>query len=486
MGRCRGISEKTGDGFKSVPATSGSGLTGSEVRDETEVRYAIYSILLMRRYQQVLYALLFFICAGSAYPVDLMEIYGHALDNDPQYLQVAASRRATLEQRPQARAGLLPSLSISANAFTNEEDIDSQFNPIDRPSKVSFGSHGYSLDLVQPLFNGERIVTYLQADNLINQADAELDAARQDLMVRTTDAYFEILAAHDNLGFAEAEKKSLSRQLEQAQQRFEVGLSAITDVQEAQAGYDRAVAAEIAARNNVDNTLEALREITGIYFSELAQLGVTMPLVNPQPEEIETWSSAALEQNLDVQAAQHAVDSARREVQKRRTGHLPSLDMVARHSYFSTGGRFGNFDNTTNSIGVEVTMPIFQGGYVSSRVRETRERLNAELERLEQARRNAQRLTRQAYLGVISGISQVKALKQAVVSSETALAATEAGFEVGTRTAVDVVAAERATSQARRDYARARYDYLLDTLRLKQAAGSLSAEDLSQVNRWLE
>ncbi len=440
----------------------------------------------MNSYYQTLCALLCLVITSPAYPADLMEIYGHALDSDPQYLQVAAARRATLEQHPQARAGLLPALSISANAFTNEEDITSVFNPIDRPNKVSFGSHGYSLDLVQPLFNGERIVSYLQADSLISQADAELSAARQELIVRTTRAYFEVLAARDNLGFAEAEKKSLSRQLEQAQQRFEVGLSAITDVQEAQAGFDRAVAAQIAARNNVDNALEALRAITGSYFSELALLGATMPLVNPQPEEIETWTGAALEQNLDVQAARHAVENARREVQKRRAGHLPTLDMVARHSYFSTGGRFGSLDNTTNSIGVEVSMPLFQGGYVSSRVRETRERLNAELERLEQARRQAQRLTRQAYLGVISGISQVKALQQAVVSSETALAATEAGFDVGTRTAVDVVAAERATSEARRDYARARYDYLLDTLRLKQAAGSLSIDDLGKVNRWLE
>ena len=439
----------------------------------------------MRRYLQALGAVLFFTCANSAYTVDLMEVYGHALDSDPQYRQVAATRRAVLEQRPQALARLLPSLNFSANVFTNEEDITSDFNPIGRTGKVTFGSHGYSLDLVQPLFNGARIVGYLQAHHRIKRADAELLAARQDLMVRTTNAYFEVLAAYDNLGFAEAEKKSLSRQLDQAQQRFEVGLSAITDVQEAQAGYDRAFAAEIAARNNVDNAREALREITGVYFSDLEQLGESMPLVSPQPEQIETWTGAALEQNLSVLAAQHAVDSARREVRKQQAGHLPSLDVVARHSYNSSGGRFGNFENTTSSIGVQVSVPLYQGGFVNSRVRETRELLNAELERLEQARRNAQRLTRQAYLGVMSGISRVKALKQAVVSSETALQATEAGFDVGTRTAVDVVAAERATSQSRRDYARARYDYLLDTLRMKQASGSLSAEDLSQVNSWL-
>ena len=441
--------------------------------------------MTMRRYLQVLCAVLFFTCANTAYTVDLVEIYGYALDSDPQYRQVAATKRAVMEQRPQALAQLLPSLTFSANAFTNEQEIDSIFNPIDQTGKVTFGSHGYSLDLTQPLFRGDRIIQYLQSDNLIKQADAELIAAEQDLILRTTTAYFEVLAAYDNLGFAEAEKKSLSRQLDQAKQRFDVGLTAITDVQEAQAGYDRAFAAEIEARNNVDNSTEALREITGAYFSGLAPLGETMPLLSPQPEEIETWTGAALEQNLNVLASQHAVDNARREIKRQQAGHLPTVDMVARHSLDETGGRFGSFESTTSSVGVQLNVPIFQGGYVNSRVRETHERLNAELEGLEQARRNAQRLTRQAYLGVISGISRVKALKQAVVSSETALQATEAGFEVGTRTAVDVVAAERATSQARRDYARARYDYLLDTLRLKQASGSLSVEDLSQVNHWL-
>lgn len=439
----------------------------------------------MRRYRQALCAIVFLACANTSYPIDLLEIYGHALGSDPQYQQVAATKRAVLEQRPQALAQLLPSLSFNANAFTNDQEIKSIFNPIGQQGTVTFGSHGYSLDLTQPLFRGDRIIQYLQADNRIRQADAELIAAEQDLILRTTEAYFEILAAYDNLGFAEAEKKSLSRQLDQAKQRFDVGLTAITDVQEAQAGHDRAFASEIEARNNVDNAWEALREITGAYFSDLATLGDAMPLLGPQPEEIDAWTGAALEQNLNILAARHAVDTARREIKRQQAGHLPTVDMVARHSLNETGGRFGSIESTTTSLGVELNVPIFQGGYVNSRVRETHERLNAEMQRLEQARRNAQRLTRQAYLGVISGISRVKALKQAVVSSETALQATEAGFEVGTRTAVDVVAAERATSQARRDYARARYDYLLDTLRLKQASGSLSPEDLHEVNRWL-
>ena len=320
----------------------------------------------MRRYLQALCAVSFFTCVSPCYPTDLMEIYGYALDSDPQYRQVAANKRAVLEQRPQALAQLLPSLSFSANAFTNEQEIDSIFNPIDQSGKVTFGSHGYSLDLMQPLFRGDRIIQYLQADNRIKQADAELIAAEQDLILRTTTAYFEVLAAYDNLGFAEAEKKSLSRQLDQAKQRFDVGLTAITDVQEAQAGHDRAFAAEIEARNNVDNAWEALREITGAYFPDLATLGESMPLLSPQPEEIEAWTGAALEQNLNILAAQHAVDTARREIKRQQAGHLPTVDMVARHSLDETGGRFGSFESTTSSVGVQLNVPIFQGGYVSS------------------------------------------------------------------------------------------------------------------------
>ncbi len=448
--------------------------------------------------------------AAPAHGVDLLEIYALAQEGDPQYRQALASRRAAQELRPQALARLLPAAAFRADAFTNHQDIKtSQFDPNENPvDKINFNSHGYTLDLAQPLFRGDRIMGYLQAGNHLRRADAELAAAEQDLIMRAAAAYFDVLAAYDNLNFADTEKKSLARQLEQAQQRFDVGLTAITDVQEAQAGYDQAVALEIEAKNNVDNAREALREITGRYFSGLAVLDASricrgrfetrceyisglaalneaMPLAAPEPGEIETWTATALEQNPGVIAAQYAVDISRQEIKRRRAGHLPAVDLVARHDLSKSGGRFGTFESAVSSVGVQLNVPIFQGGYVHSRAREARRRLELEQQRLEQARRRAQRMTRQAYLGIISGISRVKALKQAVVSSETALRATEAGFEVGTRTAVDVVAAERLASQARRNYARARYDYLLSTLRLKQAAGALAGKDLDEVNRWL-
>ena len=422
--------------------------------------------------------------APAAFASNLMEVYGLAHDSDPQFRQVAASKRAVLEQRPQAMSQLLPQVNLNANYRQYWQDLTTQ--SFGASGAIDFESHGYALNLSQPIFHRDRFILLDEADSRIKQADAQLGAAQQDLMIRVSESYFNVLAALDTLQFAQAEKKSLSRQLEQAKQRFDVGLTAITDVQEAQAGYDRAVAEEIAAENAVDNARESLREITGEYLTALAPLGSGMPLVEPDPDNIEQWTSTSLEQNLNVIAAMHGVDVARSEIKVQNAGHLPTLDLVANHGYDSSGGRFGVSKSHSTSVGVELNVPIYSGGFVSSRVRESQQRLDEQLEALEQARRQAHRLTRQAYLGVISGISQVKALQQAVVSSDTALQATQAGFEVGTRTAVDVVTAERGAYQARRDYAAAKYQYILNTLRLKQAAGTLSDEDLAAVNRWLE
>ena len=210
-----------------------------------------------------------------------------------------------------------------------------------------------------------------------------------------------------------------------------------------------------------------------------------MSLVRPDPETIDSWTQLSLDQNLRVIVANHTAETARKEIKRQSAGHYPTLDLVASQDYNSSGGRFGSTKIHTTSVGLELNIPLYSGGLVSSQTREAHENYNIAILSLEQARRSAQRLTREAYLGVISGISQVKALNQAVISSETALEATEAGFEVGTRTAVDVVASQRATSEARRNHSRAKYDYILNTLKLKQAAGTLSPGDLQQVNEWL-
>lgn len=422
-------------------------------------------------------------CCSSALAADLVEIFQQAESNDPQFRQVLATHRATLEILPQARALLYPSVSLTANTRSNDQDITAGFGS---SGEIGFNSHGYSLDLAQPLFRRDRYLALAQTESRIQQSVANVESARQDLIIRVADRYFNALRALDNIEFAQAEEIALKRQLEQAEQRFEVGLIAITDVQEAKAGHDRSIADQILAENRLDNAIEALREVTGEYTKQFSKLTESMPLVTPEPNQIDEWTSQTLEQNLNIVAARQEAETARQDIEIKKSGHYPTLDLVAQHGYNSSGGRFGGTQTKNTSVGLEFSVPIFQGGLVTSQTRQAYENYEASMQSLEQARRLAQRQTREAYLGVISGISQVKALKQAVVSSETALQATEAGFEVGTRTAVDIVASQRSTLQARRDYSSARYDYLLDTLRLKQAAGTLSVEDLKIINTWLE
>ncbi len=424
---------------------------------------------------------------GLAVPVwaeDLLAIYQLAEQEDPQLKQIEASYQATRELKPQARAQLmLPSVNANANVARNFQDISPAFAGF--PSRTEFTSWEYLLTLSQPVYHYDLYVQYQQADHRIKQAYTELGAAQQELIVRVAERYFAVLAAMDNLDFVVAEKKALSQQLDYATQRFEVGLIAITDVQEAQAGYDQAVAREIEAVNLLDNTREALRELTSEYPKALFKLGETIPLIAPEPADIDQWTAKALEQNLRLLAASQASDIAREEIARQSAGHYPTLDLVASHGTLSTGGRFGTVEITETEVGLEFNLPIYQGGQVNSRTREAQYRYDEALERLEQERRAAQRQTHDGYLGVILGISRVKALKQAVISNQTSVEATQAGFEVGTRTGLDVVNAQRQLLQAQRDYARSRYDYILDTLRLKRAAGTLAPADLVKINTWL-
>lgn len=415
---------------------------------------------------------------------DLLDVFSLAEKNDPTYLQATAEYRAALEAKPQAVARLLPLIDFSGDGSRVNQEIENDLN-FGATGGTSFENYGYSLNLTQPLFRYDRFIALGQADNTIKQAEAELSVAQQELIIRIAERYFDVLANIDNLAFAEAEVASLSRQLDQANQRFEVGLSAITDVTEAQAGYDLATAREIQAQNAIDNAFEAMRELTGQYISEFDLLGDDVPLVRPDPEAIEDWTETSLNQNLSITAASFAAETARQEIKVQRSGHYPTLDLIASKSFNSRGGQFGNTEVDQEQLGLQLNVPLFAGGLVNSQTREAYENYNAAMHTLEQARRSAQRLTREGYLGVISGISQVKALNQAVISGETALEATEAGFEVGTRTAVDVVATQRTLSDARRNYSQAKYEYILNTLRLKQAAGTLSPDDLQQINNWL-
>ena len=442
----------------------------------------------MYKPEYLLTAVLIAFHSSTASAVGLLEIYNHAIDSDPVYKQSIATYQATIEAKPQAQAQLLPLIRLEANTGRHSQDITQSniFGQITTRTE-NFGSRGYSLDLTQPIFHYDRFLTVHLADSQIQQALAQMDAAHQDLIVRTAQGYFNALAADDDLAFAHAEKAALDKQLDQSKQLFEAGMVAVTDVQEAQSGYDRSVANEIVAVNAVDNSREALREITGDFFSNLSTLNETIPLVTPNPDNIEEWVTTSQQKNLQVIAARHALENARQTIDIQKAGHMPTLDLVAKKDLTSPLGIGTNTSELDDTfIGLQLNMSIFQGGLVTSRTRQAQQFYDRALEQLEQQLRAAQRQTREAYLGVISGVSKVTALKQAVLSSETALEATQAGYEVGTRTAVDVVTAQRTTFQAKRDYAQARYDYLLNTLRLKQAAGTLAPEDLAQINSWME
>ena len=411
---------------------------------------------------------------------DLVSVYQLALEADPSYQAAIAAHAAAMEILPQSRAALLPNIALRGDVSRD------RFDPRNGGDTSYATNQTYSLGLRQPIYQRERFVQLEQADSRIAQADAELLAARQDLILRAATRYFLVLGAQDNVDFVQADKQAIGRTLDQAQQRFEVGLAAITDTLEAQARYDIAVSDEINAEQLLADTREALRELTNELPDAPEILQPEIPLLAPDPADQDQWVTAAVEQNPLVLAARAATETAKQEIQVQRSGHYPSLDMIADYSYRDT--QFGGFtplERNDSAIGLELNLPLYQGGLVSSQTRQSRELYNQAREEQLQQRRATERQTRDNYRGVMSGISKVRALKNAVRSNEKAVEAAEAGFEVGTRTVVDVLDAQRELLRARRDHARSRYDYLLDTLRLKQATGILEETDLVQINDWL-
>ncbi|MCC5797069.1 MAG: TolC family outer membrane protein [Methylophaga sp.] len=435
--------------------------------------------------QRLLQAVL--LCSGLLSPAlsanNLIDVYQLALQSDPQLMAEAASRRATGELKDQARAGFLPEINLSASSNRVWQDTSSQ----NFGGRRNYNDRGYTLSLVQPLYRRQNFIFSEQADIAIEGADASFVLAEQTLLVRVAERYFDVLGREDDLTFSLAEREAIAKQLEQVEQRFEVGLATITDVTEAQAAFDIANAAVIAAENELVNSRELLRETTGVYHELLASLQDDSPLVSPEPADINQWSEVAITTNPALRVARSNVDIARNNIQLQRSGHYPSVDAVARkdYSFQSDSNISGSTRTNQELLGIQFNLPIYAGGAVSSRTREAGHRLDESMQNEEELRRIVMRETRAAFNNVMSGISRVQALKQAVVSNEKALESTEAGFEVGTRTTVDVLNARRELFSARRDYAQSRYDYIVNTLRLKQAAGIVTVDDLYQINQWL-
>jgi len=412
---------------------------------------------------------------------DLLAAYRQALDSDPAFQAARASHTAALEARPQSRAGVLPNIALSGSITRDRFDPRTSGEPTTNATNKT-----WDLSLVQPLFRLDRFLQLKQADSRIAQAEATFSAAQQALILRVATTYFQVLGARDNLEFVRADKTALTSTLDQAQQRFEVGLAAITDKLKAQAAYDISVSDEITAEQQLADANEAMRELTGSLPPDLAVLQPDVPLLSPEPSDIDHWVKAALEQNPQMLAAIAATDTAREEVRVQRAGHYPTLDLTADYGYVDSlfGGSFKQ-QYTDTAIGLQLNLPLYSGGLTSSRTRQQAALYNQALQQQVQQHRAVERQTRDNYHGVVSGISRVQALSRAIESNAKALEAARSGFKVGTRDIVDVLDAQRELLRARRDYARSRYDYLLSTLRLKQAAGILDRQDLAGINAML-
>jgi outer membrane protein len=377
---------------------------------------------------------------------------------------------------------MLPNISFAASSSRTRVDNTSKFF---LKTLQHYQDNKLGISLRQPVFNWGHWVQLDQADNKIAQAEAQFQAKQQSLMTRTVEAYFNILSAQDNLEFSIAEKMAIAKQLDQAKQRFDVGIIAITDVYEAQAGYDRALASEIEAENLLDNSKEALRVILGENAAELNPLGTEITLASPAPEDISAWANAAESNNFSIIAQLNQAETIRKSIDLQQARHLPTLDIIAAYNQVdSSGNRFGSLGDN-ESVGLQINLPLYEGGATSSRTRQAAYEYEMAKEDLTKVKRSVNRLVKDSYRGTVSSISRVQALDATVKSAEKAVEAAEAGFEVGTRTMVDVLQMQRNLYKAKSDYARSRYDYLINGIKLKEAAGSLNETDIQQINSFL-
>ncbi|MFZ2403787.1 MAG: TolC family outer membrane protein [Methylobacter sp.] len=434
----------------------------------------------MRKAALLLVLGLFF--GNSARAETLLEIFQLAEESDPQYTAVKAGHQAVLETENQAFGrAWLPKLSFAGRTAFTEATVTAVTIG---GGKYRFQEYAYGLNLSQPLFNAALHAQLKQAESNVRKAALDVNAAYQDLMVRVAERYFGVLLARSSLAFAQAETAALSKQREQANARIESGLATLTDREEAQAGYDLAVAEEVQAQRELSGADHALWELIR-QTPALAVLREDLPLLGPDPARIEDWSEYARTQNLGVLAAGASLEIAKEAVQQAKAGHLPTLDMQGSYGTTSNGGQLGNTLIDYQNIGVVLNVPLYEGGAVQAKVRENFHRRDEASALLEQRLREAERLAQDAYIGVNADLSRIKAMKQAVRSNEALLLSTRMGVEAGSRNTVDVVNAERTLYKAKRDHVRALHDYILDSLRLKQAAGTLAAEDLAYFSRWL-
>ena len=420
--------------------------------------------------------------AGNhAWGADLMDVYRDALSQDPVYASARYGYDVGKEAYPQARAGILPSISLAAGVSRNHRATEGL-------PTLDYNAHSYSLSLSQPLFRMQNWIVVDQAGMQVKQAEAVFADASQSLIVRTAQAYFDVLLAQDNVSLSGAQKKAISEQLAQAKRNFEVGTATITDTYEAQAKYDLAVAKEISDLNDLEIKNRALQQLIGKLPATLAPLRDNPRLALPEPAEMEQWVKAAEEASPVVAQLRLAYEIAIKEVARNQAGHMPTVDLTGSYGNGNspltniTGAYAGTIDTKSAAIGLSVNFPLYQGGGTQSRIRQALASKERAAQDLENTKRSVAQNVRQSYLGVTNGVLQVKALEAALVSNKSSLDATVLGKEVGVRTNVDVLNAQQQLFQAQRDLQQARYATILSQLRLKSAAGRLKDTDLAEVN----
>ena len=416
---------------------------------------------------------------------DLVEVYNVAVKNDPEILAAEVKHKAVMQEFPIARSYLLPNLKFSASSQRTRESIDGSV--YGRSSSTSqFTTDEYSINLKQPLYRRDLFTLLEKSEYEVAKSLAERDAARQNLIIRVSEAYFNILDSIDNIHYVQSEKAAIKSQLNESKKRLEVGLIAITDYAEAQASYDLSETQYIEAKNLSDLTKESLYVLTGKQFENFSSLALNIKVNQPQPNDIKSWENFAIQQNLELLAYKRAQDIAISNVKYERSKHFPTIDIYgAVKETDKGGGSSGAFESNNDYIGLELNIPIFIGGntyYSSKKAAYLEEQARYDLIK---KKREVVKEARQAFLNLKTSISKVNASRKALESNELSVKYNKAGFEVGTRSTTDVLLSLKDLFKAKRNYSKAKHEYLLSKLKLKQSIGTLSVEDLKIINSWL-
>ena len=428
---------------------------------------------------------LYFIANATVYAVDLIEVYNIAVKNDPKLLASEVKHKAIMQEYPIARSYLLPNLKFSAKSQRTRESIDGAVYGRSS-STTQFTTDEYSINLKQPLYRRDLFSLLEKSEYQIAKSLAERESARQDLIIRVAEAYFDILDSLDNINYVKSEKAAIKSQLNESKKRLEVGLIAITDYAEAQASYDLSETQYIEAKNLSDISKESLYVLTGKQFKKFSSIDKNIKAKDPDPNNIKAWEDFAIKQNLDLVAYKRAQDIATTNIKYERSKHFPTLDIYGTVKETDKGGgSSGAFESNNDYIGIELNIPIFIGGntYFNSKKASYLEE-QARYDVL-QKKREVIRDARKAFLNLKSSISKVNASKKALESNELSVEYNQAGFEVGTRSTTDVLLALKDLYKAKKNFSKSKYEYLLSKLRLKQSIGTLSIDDIKVVNSWL-